>query len=399
MLPKTFTDALPIINKIENEGHQAYYVGGCVRDFLLKRDVGDIDIATSARPELVQKLFPKVILVGIEHGTVVVHYEGISYEVTTFRLDGSYSDQRRPDQVEFIDRIDEDLERRDFTINALAMDKNGAIIDLFNGRKDLENKVIRTVGNGLERFAEDPLRIIRAVRFSSQLGFTITGETVAQMKETKQDIEGLAIERITNEMTKLFAGEFVNRALAYIRETNIDAHLPIFKENPNLVHLLPNDIPSLSSFGQVIALLHLIHPEVRVERWIKEWKCSNQMKKEALMLAWACEYYDKHGLNAWLAYSLSEYHEAGFIKLVATLKKGTVTVDEINSVRKKLPIQSKKELMVNGHDLIEWFPDRKQGPWLKKALHSVEINVVNGTVENKTEKIKDWLKWNLQEIE
>src|SRR5699024_609682 len=143
-----FIDGKKVIIEIENNGHSAYFVGGCVRDLLLNRPIGDIDIATSALPEQIQAIFPQVIPVGIEHGTVIVRYNHVSYEVTTFRLDGEYSDQRHPDSVQFIDRIDEDLERRDFTINALAMDKKGKIIDLFAGKKDLARRMIRTVGNG-----------------------------------------------------------------------------------------------------------------------------------------------------------------------------------------------------------------------------------------------------------
>lgn len=135
MLTERFIKAKPILEKLEKHRFEAYFVGGCVRDLLLNRSIKDIDIATSATPEEVQKLFPKVIPVGIEHGTVIVRHEHESYEVTTFRLDGDYSDSRHPDSVEFIKKIDKDLERRDFTINALAMDKTGEIIDLLKEKK------------------------------------------------------------------------------------------------------------------------------------------------------------------------------------------------------------------------------------------------------------------------
>src|SRR5690625_1728121 len=148
MLTGPFQDGITILRTIEQAGHQAYFVGGSVRDLLLDRVIGDIDIATSAPPQLIQKIFPKVIPVGIEHGTVTVRHEHTSFEVTTFRLDGEYTDQRHPDSVRFIHDIDRDLQRRDFTINALAMDKHGAILDLFDGKGDLKRKIIRTVGNG-----------------------------------------------------------------------------------------------------------------------------------------------------------------------------------------------------------------------------------------------------------
>lgn len=398
MLPETFLHALPIIETIENEGYKAYYVGGCVRDYLLHKKVGDIDIATSARPERIQALFPKVYLVGVDHGTVVVRHEGVSYEVTTFRLDGNYTDKRHPDHVHFIDRIDEDLKRRDFTINAMAMDKEGNIIDLFDGKRDLEKKLIRTVGNGEKRFSEDPLRIIRAVRFSSQLGFTISNETIAHMEKTKQDIDGLAVERIMNEMAKLFSGKFVNRGVKYMKETNIHAHLPVFKEDTELFQLLPEEIAPMTSFGQVIALFHLIKPKIDIAYWAREWKCSNQVKKEAELLVWAYNYYKTNGLDSWLVYRLGKQYEEGLINLIDTLKAGTVSDEEMKNIRKILPIHHKKQLAVNGYDLMEWYPEKKRGPWLKKALQDVESKVVHGTIENDKEKIKDWLKWNLREI-
>lgn len=183
-LTEPFREALAIIEKIEEAGHQAFFVGGCVRDFLLKRPIGDVDITTSAKPFEVQAIFDEVIPVGIQHGTVIIRHRGISYEVTTFRLEGEYSDQRHPDSVQFIDKIDEDLARRDFTINALAMDKHGHIIDLFQGREDIEKALIRAVGNGHDRFQEDPLRILRAIRFSSQLGFQIEENTLKAIMAT-----------------------------------------------------------------------------------------------------------------------------------------------------------------------------------------------------------------------
>src|SRR5690625_811220 len=195
MLSKKFQVAAEIIDKLEDNGYDAFFVGGCVRDLLLNKEVKDIDIATAAPPSVVQKLFDKVIPVGIDHGTVIVRHKSVSYEVTTFRQDDTYSDQHHPDEVIFINTIDEDLKRRDFTINALAMNKHGHIIDLFNGKNDIQNKQIRSVGNARERFLEDPLRIIRALRFSSQLGFMIEAKTLNQMQKLNKEIATVAVER------------------------------------------------------------------------------------------------------------------------------------------------------------------------------------------------------------
>src|SRR5699024_121488 len=156
-----------VISRLKSDGHKAYFVGGCVRDSILKREIKDIDIATSARPEDVMKIFKKTVPTGIEHGTVLVLYKEIPFEVTTFRTETSYSDRRHPDSVQFIRDLEGDLKRRDFTINAMAMNENYQLIDLFKGKRDLVNKQIKTVGNASHRFEEDALRMLRALRFAS----------------------------------------------------------------------------------------------------------------------------------------------------------------------------------------------------------------------------------------
>lgn len=160
-----------IINILEKAGYEAYAVGGCVRDALLGRTPNDWDITTSAKPEQVKALFHRTVDTGIAHGTVTVLLEKEGFEVTTYRVDGEYEDGRHPKEVTFTACLEEDLKRRDFTINAMAYNPRKGLVDLFEGQKDLENKVIRCVGDPLERFTEDALRIMRAVRFSAQLGF------------------------------------------------------------------------------------------------------------------------------------------------------------------------------------------------------------------------------------
>lgn len=394
VMTEAFLMAMPVINQIENQGHQAFYVGGCVRDLLLDRPIGDIDIATSASPAFIQQIFSKVIPVGIEHGTVIVRHHHQSYEVTTFRIDGDYTDQRHPDSVEFIDQIDKDLERRDFTINALAMDKDGVITDLFDGQGDLQAKLIRTVGDGYERFTEDPLRMIRALRFTSQLGFTIHRQTLTDIKKVKPAIEGLAIERITNEFTKLFAGEYLPVGIAYLKDTEIYMHLPIFADFPEIIFSLPKALKPLHSFGEVIALLHVIEPRVSVAQWIKEWKCSNKTKQEATQLVNALEQYKRDGLNQWMVYQLSESYYGGLSRLINIFNPNEpITVDALEQIAHRLPIQSKQELAINGNDLIDLFPNRQKGRWLQIAISQIEKEVVSGRLNNTKYDIKEWIQW------
>jgi tRNA nucleotidyltransferase (CCA-adding enzyme) len=395
MIPQPFMQAIPILEKLEKNSYSAYFVGGCVRDYLLERELGDIDIATSASPEEVKQLFAKVIPVGIDHGTVIVRHDHESYEVTTFRIDGAYSDQRHPDSVEFIDRIDADLKRRDFTINALAMDKNGEIVDLFNGQNDLKNKMIRTVGEAADRFNEDPLRIIRALRFASILGFKIHNDTLQAMKKVNHLIQNLAIERIQNEFSKLFSGPNINQGLEYLKVTGVYTELPIIKDNPHLIHLLPKPMYPLQSFGEVIALMHYLENSVSITEWVKKWKCSNKIKDEAHQLVAAMTDYSKDGLNSWMVYKLANKYFEGFIRLTSCLQPDSgITLDELKETAKNLPIQSKKDLALNGHDLTLLFPEAKKGPWMQRTIDKVEKAVVTGKLNNYNNEIKEWITWN-----
>lgn len=399
MFTKPFLDALYIIEKIEAKGFKAYFVGGCVRDLLLEHDMKDIDIATSATPNQIQNIFDKVIPVGIEHGTVIVRHQKKSYEVTTFRLDGSYSDGRHPDSVQFIDRIDEDLARRDFTMNALAMDKYGNLVDLYGGKEDLKKKLIRSVGDGMERFTEDPLRIIRAIRFASQLGFSIEEKTLLAMGDLKNEIEHLAVERIQHEMGKFFAGKYVDIGFSYLTSLCLHRHLPLFKENPYIIDKFPRPIESFLSFGEVIAVCHLLEPKLTVQEWVKQWKCSNKIKTEAITLVDIFNHYKKQGLDEWLVYQLDPIYDEGFLRIVHYLDKNhEINKYEIKCLRNSLPITSKKDLILNGHDIIKIFPQEKKGPWIQKLINKIEKEIVEKRLKNNKNDIKEWIKCNPPEI-
>ncbi len=205
-----------ILKALTGRGFQAYAVGGCVRDTLLGRAPGDWDICTSALPEEVEACFSKARTVetGLRYGTVTVILEGKPYEITTFRRDGTYFDHRRPEQVSFVSDLKEDLQRRDFTINAMAVGLDGVIQDPFDGQADLEQKCLRCVGNPAQRFEEDALRILRGLRFASQLGFEIDSATARAMEQKKHLLEYVSGERIYRELTALFMGPYVGRILS-----------------------------------------------------------------------------------------------------------------------------------------------------------------------------------------
>lgn len=191
-----------IIQIFEEKGYEAYAVGGCVRDSLLGIRPKDWDITTSAKPEEIKDLFERTIDTGIQHGTVTVRMDHESYEVTTYRIDGDYTDGRHPDKVTFTENLVEDLKRRDFTINAMAYNNRVGLVDVFEGEEDLKREVIRCVGDPLERFTEDALRILRAIRFSAQLGFEIQKDTYEAIKKLKKNLKFVSAERIRVELEK-----------------------------------------------------------------------------------------------------------------------------------------------------------------------------------------------------
>lgn len=213
-----------IIGKLNQNGYEAFAVGGCVRDTLLGRTPGDWDITTSARPEQVKALFRRTIDTGIQHGTVTVMLERTGYEVTTYRIDGEYEDGRHPRQVEFTSDLLEDLKRRDFTINAMAYSHETGIVDAFGGMEDLEKRVIRCVGEPMERFEEDALRILRAIRFSAQLDFSIEEKTREAITRIAPNLAKVSRERVQMELTKLLCSDHPEQ-IRQVYETGISRYV------------------------------------------------------------------------------------------------------------------------------------------------------------------------------
>lgn len=203
------SDANEIIHTLQNHGHSAYVVGGCVRDSIIGRPIHDWDICTSATPNEMLEIFKdrRVIETGLQHGTITIVINGEPYEVTTYRIDGAYSDNRRPDSVTFTDNLVEDLRRRDFTINAMAYNDTEGLIDPFNGLEDIKWQKIQCVGSAKDRFSEDALRILRAIRFASQLDFTIIPSTDWEIHQQYKNLENISIERINSEFCKIASSD------------------------------------------------------------------------------------------------------------------------------------------------------------------------------------------------
>ena len=245
-----------ILEQLEAAGYEGYVVGGCVRDAIIGREPADWDITTSALPEDVKRIFQRTIDTGIEHGTVTVMCDKEGFEVTTYRLDGKYSDHRHPDKVEFAPCLEEDLKRRDFTINAMAYNPKTGLIDLYGGERDLELGIIRCVGNPLERFDEDALRMLRGVRFAGQLGFDIEKDTLEAMRSLSHTIVNVSAERVRVELTKLLLSDNPDKLVVASELGLLTEHFPEFKnmletEQNNPHHRYTVGIHSLKAVEEI----------------------------------------------------------------------------------------------------------------------------------------------------
>jgi tRNA nucleotidyltransferase (CCA-adding enzyme) len=394
-MKEPFVKALAIIEQLKTHGHDAYFVGGAVRDHLLHRSIGDVDIATSALPEEVMRIFPKTIGVGMEHGTVVVVYEGIPYEVTTFRTEGKYEDYRRPKSVTFVRSLHEDLKRRDFTMNAIAMDENGNIIDPFGGQEAIEKKVIKTVGNPQERFSEDALRMMRAIRFVSQLGFCLSKETKEAIQELASILAHISVERITVEFEKLLQGPYSQEALLLLVETGLYKYMPgLEQKRKQLEKLASYDWTILTERAEYWGLFsYLLNVKQTLIPFLRLWKLPNQLMKDVQFILniletvkckkdWTKENLYRYGLT----YSLS----AEKIRSLLSGESIETNIKELKQLFASLPIKERKELAINGTDLMKWL-NKPGGPWVAATLTMIENAIISGEIENNQEQIKEWL--------
>ncbi|KRK98108.1 tRNA nucleotidyltransferase poly(A) polymerase [Secundilactobacillus odoratitofui DSM 19909 = JCM 15043] len=385
-LPDEFIQAQPIIDTIEAAGYEAYYVGGSVRDTLLGLPIHDVDIATSAYPEEVKALFKRTVDTGIEHGTVMILDHGQGYETTTFRTESGYQDYRRPDSVQFVRSLKEDLNRRDFTINALALKTDGTIIDYFDGLNDLKAKRIKAVGNPETRFNEDALRMMRAVRFASQLDFTIDPETIDGITHHGQLLTKIAVERIHVEFVKLLLGQWPSRGLDVFLSTGLYQYCPDFADyEAPLIELAKQLKVGMSNETAVWALLATTFKlnTNQVASLLKHWKSANQMITDTQVVVRAIQAITTNQVNAWCLYQTGRERLAIANEVATALSLSEITTKELQARYDQLPIQSKRALSISGQDLMQ--AGVQPGPGLGRGLTYLEHQVVNGLLTNQTE--------------
>lgn len=400
MNKEEFIKAAPILHHIQSHGFEAYYIGGSVRDYLMDRPIHDIDITTSASPDEIESIFEHTIPIGKEHGTINVVYNHENYEITTYRAEGEYKDHRRPSEVFFVRDLFRDVERRDFTINAIAMNTNFEIRDYFDGYSDIQNKLIRTVGNAEERFDEDALRILRGLRFKSQLNFKIDTNTYQAMQHKISDTKFLSIERIIVEFKKLLEGKAVHSVFSLLKELNFFKYVPFFKQFDF------SSIEIIEPVNLELFIAIIQYQQTHVQAKLSDLKISNdskrtiknylnifellstiKSKKELKLLVYD---YGKDVLSYIL--SMKETLIKNGISLSSPIIFNQKTVEE---VYQQLPIHQRSEMMINGKIILEQ-TNQKGGPWLKTILRQIECAIINQELPNNQSEILKWVKTNVE---
>ena len=378
-IPKEFHEALPILQKIESAGYEAYFVGGSVRDTILKRPIHDVDIATSAYPSEVKALFKRTVDTGIEHGTVMILDHGTGYEVTTFRTESGYQDYRRPDHVTFVRSLKEDLKRRDFTINALALAENGQVTDLFGGLSDMRKHIIRAVGDPNERFNEDALRMMRAVRFASQLDFKIEDATLAGIARHSQLLAKIAVERSHTEFVKMMLGSDANHGLKIMIQTNLYQHVPILGEHLDQLRQIADTDFTLTN--EVQAFKFGFNSQ-QITRFLKRWKTANKIINDVILTVELLFAIQRGQVTNLTLYHAGSENVDNAIAVFADQSKTTGLSERYN----RLAIKNKHQLKITGGELIKRGV-LKPSPQLGQVLNYLEQNVVADKINNEPEDL------------
>ena len=383
---KHFEKAKEVILKLQVAGHAAYFVGGYVRDKLLGIESGDIDITTSATPKEVIELFNNVKETGKKYGSVTVLKDEFKYEVTTFRSDGEYLDNRHPENVVYSKNILDDLSRRDFTINAIIMDEEEKISDYYNSIDDLNNKLIRTINNPLKRFEEDSLRMLRAFRFVSKLGFDIEEKTLEAIKELKFLIKNISIERVMVELDKIFRGEYRSKALKYMIDTSVDKELFGLSKGLGVVSKTAQQLYPIEVF-----IICYIMDDIE-----DVWRFSNKNKRLIDQVVDLHEVTKNDSFNRFIVY-------VNGLDICLMTNKINITLgfnDQeklIKELYKALPIKDVCDLTFKGQDILWLTPLRKKS-WIGIIVDDLKYNVIMGNLPNEYEALKEYALKKVEEL-
>ena len=374
-------DVKYIIDTFYNNGYEAFMVGGCIRDILLNKTPMDYDIATSAPPEITEKLFKKTIPTGIEHGTITVLIDKNPYEVTTYRTEGTYSDNRKPDNVTFISDIKEDLARRDFTINAFAYNDREGLLDYFSGNTDLNNKLIKCVGDPDRRFKEDALRMLRAVRFSAQLNFNIDEETFLAIKSNSSSIQNISKERIRVELSKTLLSNNAFSGMIKLKESNL------------LKEILPYDLNLNNSIDKVnqnlssrLSFIFLNLESSLIENIMRDLTFDKNTMNKVIALTSSFEYVKSVKSKADCKRLIIKVGTDNIFNLINIYESITSqSVIEITNLVQEILDSNEvlyiKDLSIKGNDLIKEL-GITPGKILGELLNHLLNEVIDETVDN-----------------
>lgn len=354
--------ALKVLKKIEDNGFKAYIVGGFVRDYLLSRESLDIDIATNATPMDIRQIFNDIFIPKTEYGSVTVFYKNIRFEITTFRKELTYINNRKPIEFEYINDLKEDLMRRDFVMNTICMDSRGKIIDLLNGQEDLDKKEINTVGDSFNKFNEDSLRILRAIRFATILNFKLSDDVKDAIRNTKGNLVTLSYQRKKEELDKIFSSPNVKYGISLLKELEIDKELEIY----NLDDIKLNvDIIGIWALLDTSDKYPFSKSEKELIHKIREALDKNNLSNEVL------------------------YHYGLYVNSIAGAIKG-IDKKEITKLYENLPITNKKDIAITSKEIMEML-NKSAGEYLKDIYNDLTVLILNGTIENNNEVLKDYI--------
>ena len=355
--------ALKVLNIIEDNSYEAYIVGGFVRDYVMGIKSTDVDITTNARPKDLIKIFPNANIDNEMYGSVTVYLNNIRFEITTYRDDGNYLDNRHPDTVNYVDDLKIDLKRRDFTINTICMDKDGNIVDLLNSKSDIDNKIIKTVIEPLESFKIDSLRILRAIRFATTLDFELALDVKEAIMQSKYLLKDLSINRKKSELDKIFSSPNIEKGIKLIKE--LDLIDVLYLDNINKVKPC-SQVIGIWTMLDVDNIYPFTRNELKLMKDIRESIKNNP-------LAFTTLYY----------YDLYPCTVAG--EILSIPKK------EIMDNYKSMPIHKRSDIVIDSYDLIDYLKI-EDGPIISKLWKELEIKLLNLEVNNNKEELLNLAK-------
>jgi len=357
--------ALKLLKKIENHGFEAYIVGGFVRDTLLNRESLDVDITTNAKPMDIKQIFSDIFIPKVEYGSVTVFYHNIRFEITTYRKELTYINNRKPIDFVYIDDLFEDLKRRDFTINTICMNSDGKIIDLLNGKDDLDKKEINTVGNSYDKFNQDSLRILRAIRFATILDFKLSDEVKVAIKKAKSNLINLSYQRKKEELDKIFSSPNAKYGVELLKELELDKELQIYnldniKLNVDIIGIWASlDISDKYSFSK---------HETELIKKIRDAIVEDNLSNDTLY---------KYGL---------------YVNILAGSIKGLKKKDIVQRFE-KLPISKKEDINITSEEIMSLL-NKKGGAYLKDIYSDLTKMILNGKLNNEKNELKQYILQN-----